>query len=56
MYYIKIPTVRFTGLVRPDPQGDTYIYIYIYIYILIISKNLLRPTNQQTDIAKSNFN
>ena len=22
MYYIKIPTVRFTGLVRPDPQGE----------------------------------
>ena len=22
MYYIKIPTVRFTGLVRPDPQEE----------------------------------
>ena len=25
MYYIKIPTVRFTGLVRPDPQGELLI-------------------------------
>ena len=24
MYYIKIPTVRFTGLVRPDPQGELF--------------------------------
>ena len=22
MYYIKIPTVRFTDLVRSDPQGE----------------------------------
>ena len=44
MYYIKIPTVRFTGLVRPDPQGEyTYICllsIYLSIYLLSLHANM----------------
>ena len=35
MYYIKIPTVRFTGLVRPDPQGELYVYMYAAVSMYV---------------------
>ena len=40
MYYIKIPTVRFTDLVRSDPQGGI-IHTLLYLYLYHIFLNIL---------------